>query len=73
MKKLLHIDIPNTASVVTKATGIIFRNTHCRTLEFDKWGVDKAQHFFEFLDITDSEVYTDLSKEQVIAKFNELI
>ena len=71
MKKL-QIDIPNSPDIASESIGIIFRNTRSLNLEYSNWGVDKAQHFFEFLGINNSEVYTDLSKAEIISKFDQL-
>ena len=55
-----------------QTVGIIFRNTRSLSLEYNNWGIDVAERFFEFLGIRETEVYTDLSKSEVIAKFDEL-
>ena len=54
MRNNLKIEIPNAPSTASQAIGIIFRNTRAQNLEYNNWGVDKAQHFFEFLGIKDS-------------------
>ena len=42
MRTKLKIEIPNNPAKVTKALGLIFRNSRSMDLEYNKWGVDKA-------------------------------